>query len=173
MAVGAPVASGPTAADLYAPSAAVGSESFLRHTIDSRVESTLSVARLCVAASSTPGLPASQVAGAALLRCVWPRVHHLLRTHFSVTLLSVVSAFDTSFRCVCSELWGVSTSAWPPASVCQYSLPLRLGGMGFRCLAAVAPAAFLGSWARVLPWVETALGFSVLDSTPTSFVISF
>ena len=40
-------------------------------------------------------------------------------------------------------------------------LPTRRGGMGLRALAVVGPAAFLGSWALVLPQVQRLLGEAV------------
>ena len=36
----------------------------------------------------------------------------------------------------------------------QVRLPLRWGGMGLRPVTEIAPAAFLGSWAQVLPAVQ-------------------
>jgi len=53
-----------------------------------------------------------------------------------------------------ARLWR-TTQGWAQVLHLQsVGPPLRWGGMGFRHLLEVAPAAFLGSWAQVLPSVQ-------------------
>ena len=103
------------------------------------------------------GDPTAQVAGLILRLCVQPRVLHLFRGHYARSLLSLASEFDTMMRTVAAKLWCTSP-AWSQAVDLQVRLPLRWGGMGLRPIAEIAPAAFLGSWAQVLPAVQRLVG---------------
>ncbi len=162
MVVGSPVSSEDclTHALPREPFAPVGTDAFVCRSVSARLDASLHLASACVrACEAEPGLPAAQVAGLALRLSIGPRLTHFLRAHYSVSLLTLASDFDAAFRAVCCELWGVAGPLAPTAAL-QASLPLRLGGMGFRPLSVVAGPAFLGSWARVLPRVEELLGGS-------------
>ena len=56
-----------------------------------------------------------------------------------------------------ARLWR-TTPNWSSTVQLQVQLPLRWGGMGLRPMREVAPAAFLGSWALVLPTVQDMVG---------------
>ncbi len=132
----------------------VGSDAFVARVVEAQLSATLQLARTCVSAARSvePGHPGAQVAGLALHQAVHTRILHFFRSHYSVSLCNLASAFDVSFRAVAGDLWGIR-GAWPSLAEQQFPLPLRLGGMGFHRLLGVAPAAYLGSWAGALPHV--------------------
>ena len=63
----------------------------------------------------------------------------------------------TSLHVFHQDLWR-SAPDWRATVEKQVQLPLRWGGMGLRPMREVAPAAYLGSWALVLPTVQTLVG---------------
>ncbi len=60
-------------------------------------------------------------------------------------------------RNAAAKLWR-TTRNWSAPVRLQVQLPLRFGGMGLRPVREIAPAAYLGSWAQVLPDVERLVG---------------
>ena len=67
-------------------------------------------------------------------------------------------------RVVAARLWR-TTPNWSSTVQLQVQLPLRWGGMGLRPMREVAPAAYLGSWALVLPTVQDLVGGAPLLGT--------
>ena len=93
-----------------------------------------------------------------------PRVLHLFRGHYARSLTNLASDFDDMMRVVASRLWR-TTPNWSSTVQLQVQLPLRWGGMGLRPMREVAPAAYLGSWALVLPTVQDLVGGAPLLGT--------
>ena len=60
-------------------------------------------------------------------------------------------------RDVAAVLWR-TRPGWSQTVDLQVRLPLRWGGTGLRPVEEIAPAAYLGSWAQVLPDVERLVG---------------
>ena len=98
-----------------------------------------------------------RVVGLILRLCVLPRVLHLFRGHYARSLTNLASEFDDMLRVAAARLWR-TTPNWSPTVEMQVQLPLRWRGMGFRPMREVAPAAYLGSWALVLPTVQNLVG---------------
>ena len=115
-----------------------------------------------------PQLPSLQAAWLMLYFCAVPRLNHLLRTTPPTQSRAAAEAHDNNvlrtFKSIFGiqgpEGWdntfhGVSYTAW----VAQSKLPLRLGGLGLRDSARLAPAAYWASWADSLP--------SLIEGFPT------
>ena len=154
------------------PAAAAGSERFIESFARARVQAAEHLADLVVRAvdEGEAGDPTAQVAGLLLRLCVLPRVLHLFRGHYARSLLPLASEFDDMMRTMAARVWRTSPN-WRRKVELQVRLPLRWGGMGLRPIAEVAPAAYLGSWAQVLPLVQGALGGAPLlgpEAPPSS-----
>lgn len=154
------------------PAAAAGSERFVESFVRARVQAAEHLADLVVRAvdEGEAGDPTAQVAGLLLRLCVLPRVLHLFRGHYARSLLPLASEFDDMMRTMAARVWRTSPN-WRRKVELQVRLPLRWGGMGLRPIAEVAPAAYLGSWAQVLPLVQGALGGAPLlgpEAPPSS-----
>ena len=147
------------AAELLEPGEVAGSPGFISAFVRRRVQAADRLARLAIRTlnEGEPGEPTAQVVGLLLRLCIQPRVLHLFRGHFARSLTNLASDFDTMMRNVAAALWRTSPG-WSQAVDLQVRLPLRAGGMGLRPVEEIAPAAYLGSWAQVLPDVERLVG---------------
>ena len=149
-----------------APGAAVGSGGVVTEFARTRIAAAERLAQQALRAvdEGEAGNPTAQVVGLILRLCVLPRVLHLVRGHYARSLTNLASDFDDMMRVVASRLWR-TTPNWSSTVQLQVQLPLRWGGMGLRPMREVAPAAYLGSWALVLPTVQDLVGGAPLLGT--------
>ncbi len=161
-----------------APGEVAGSDEFVEAYMRARVEAAGRLADrvLRTLEEGEAGSPTAQAVGLLLRLCVQPRVMHLLRGHYARSITALADVFDAKMRKVAAKLWR-TPPGWPRRVELQMRLPLRMGGMGFRPMRAIAPAAFLGSWAQVLPAVQRLVGGRPLlgagaDPSPLAAAVS-
>ena len=89
-------------------------------------------------------------------------ITHLLRATPPEIVRPAAEAFDVHFLGAYERAAGLDPLSAQQAAHCQ--LPLRLGGRGLRCQAALANAAWVATWAQNLSEVAMRTGLeNVLD----------
>ena len=99
-----------------------------------------------------PLVPDLQCAWQILLQSAGPRCNHLLRTLLPSESSRYARAHDRGMwqpaQSLLGKLPGNAEDLIMASRIA--TLPMRLGGLGFRCASRVAPAVFWGSWAGAL-----------------------
>ena len=125
----------------------VGSPQFVQGAIHTRLEDE---AKLWDAITWVPDLQSSwQI----LLQCVGPRCHHLLRTLPPSQSAYYAAEHDEGMQrtmwALLGDIPGGDQEKQDAARLA--TLPMRMGGLGFRSAVRMAPAAHWASWADALP----------------------
>ena len=110
---------------------------------------------------ASPHLPAAQLSGLLLRMCGCGKLTHLLRSTPPASVSQAARAYDSALLDCYRELAALDTLSPPQAAQCQ--LPLRDGGRGLRSNEALAPAAWLASWAQCLSQVLLRTGLEELS----------
>ena len=117
------------------------------------------IAELPVHAS--PHQPAVQAASLLLRLCGASKINHLLRTIPPQDVEGMAAKFDDAILAAYEQITRLDPLTEDQRLQCQ--LPLRLSGRGFRSQRALAPAAWLASWAQCLSEVRARTGLECLD----------
>ena len=106
-----------------------------------------------------PMHPDLQCAWHVLLQCAGPRCHHFLRTMPPSKSVEYAQGHDHGMLRSMEAILG-SLPRNPAQNETAHTLatlPMRMGGLGFRSAVRMAPAAFWASWAHALPTIATRL----------------
>mmetsp|Transcript_2547 Transcript_2547/g.5878 ORF Transcript_2547/g.5878 Transcript_2547/m.5878 type:complete len:633 (+) Transcript_2547:396-2294(+) len=107
-----------------------------------RTHSHAKVADVAQAMALLPELEDPQTALLLLRQCLLPRLEYVLETSTTSELGNAPESFDESTLLCVEQILGMGLT--PPARS-QAQLPIRMGGLGLRSAALVAPAAYIGS----------------------------
>ena len=131
----------------------IGGEDFVRQASDSRLDEE---SRLWEAVSWVPDV---QCGWQTLVHCAGPRCHHLLRTVPPSQSRQCAVGHDAGMmRAMESVLGGIPGDGQQQETAHRFaSLPMRLGGLGIRSAARMAPGAYWASWADALPMISGRL----------------
>ena len=130
----------------------VGSHQFVSEVSNARVEEEI---RLWEAVSWVPDI---QCAWQILLQCTGPRCHHYLRTIPPSQSETYADGHDGGMWRAFEALMGrASQETKREAARRVASLPMRLGGLGFRSARRMAPVAYWALWADCLSMLSQRL----------------
>ena len=131
----------------------IGSFEFIKEVSDRRLEEEQ---RLW---DAIPWIPDLQCAWQVLLQCAGPRCHHFLRTMPPSCSVEYALGHDMGMqRTMDAVLGGLpGNEAQVTEAKTLATLPMRMGGLGFRSAERMAPCAFWASWADALPMIADRL----------------
>ena len=162
IAVGAPMSGDSADLDDFDIDTAVpvGSSGFIQSFLARYVERIEGLVRQIIALPTqcSPDVCGIQAANLLLRHCAAAKAAHLLRVLPPETTRGFAARIDNLTAAAFEELNGLpQLDGWRATAL---GLPLRKGGLGFRCLSWATEAAHIGAFAQAAPHVHWAVGLA-------------